>query len=126
VFQIEPTGDIYDVPFRWAKSKVGTLDQPVSEMVANRQKQIEASFVCFQDEKCMKCPVIGFCWGGCVTGLPMNNGKPSEHCNQERLIAIVNKMAAEGEIVKQTDRQKTVNILDSVVGRRIPLECLSN
>lgn len=125
VFQIEPSGAIFDVPFRWARSQVGTLDQSLSEIIAVRQQMIEESFVCFQDPKCMECPVIGYCWGGCVNGQPLHKGRPSDYCNQKRLQERVMKMAEDGEIVHHTERQRPANILDLTLGKRIPLECVN-
>jgi radical SAM protein with 4Fe4S-binding SPASM domain len=98
--QIEPSGNIYDVPFKWAKNLLGNLDQTFDEIVTNRIKIIEDEFVCFKDEKCMSCPVLGYCWGGCVTGIPLHKNKPSDYCDQERLIKQVDLLAKSGEIIK--------------------------
>jgi radical SAM protein with 4Fe4S-binding SPASM domain len=103
-YQIEPSGDIYDVPFRWAKSKIGTLDDTLEDLAESRMRIIEESFVCFKDETCMSCPAIGYCWGGCVTANPLHKGKPSDYCNRDQLIEKIAVIAKSGEIAQKGSR----------------------
>lgn len=113
VYLIEANGDVYDLPFKWARTKLGTLDDSIDTITAERDQLIANEFVCFKDEKCMGCPVIGYCWGGCVTANPLHKGNPSAFCHQERLIEMVAEAAKLGQLVTSHSKAIPLNILEN-------------
>jgi radical SAM protein with 4Fe4S-binding SPASM domain len=127
-FIVHPNGDLYDVPFPWVRTKLGNLMDSIDIIVENSYKTIKDRFVCYKDEKCMACPVIGYCWGGCVNGGLMVKDRPSAHCNQKELISMVQSLADKGDLIKQTERQSLNNRfieLEKIKNKRIALECIS-
>jgi radical SAM protein with 4Fe4S-binding SPASM domain len=126
-FIVHPNGDLYDVPFPWARTKLGNLTDSIDVIVENSYNTIKERFVCYRDTNCMVCPVIGYCWGGCVNGSLMVENRPSAHCNQKELMSTVQSMAESGELIKQTERQSLNNRfieLEKTKNKRIALQCI--
>ena len=72
---------------------------------SNIEKQYKQSILermdVLNDPGCSSCPVIGLCWGRCVTLKCFTNGKPSLFCNKEQLIETVNIMAKQGTLIEK-------------------------
>lgn len=88
--------DIYTDFYSWGK--VGTLDDNIDTIIENSNNQALKVMPVLQDEKCMSCPVIGFCWGGCSNGLKFAE-TPSKFCNQSKLIENITKAAKEKTLI---------------------------
>jgi len=98
VWLIDASGGVYDLPFKWAQTRYGSLDDDLDVILERRRQHILAIFPCLQDDKCLACPAIGFCWGACVTGDPMTGRQPSKYCKQELLVEKVRHGLATGQL----------------------------
>lgn len=112
VWLIDASNEIYDLPYKWAQSKLGTLDEDLDTILERRRQIILDAFPCFKDETCMKCPVLGFCWGQCVNAAPLVGDKPSNYCNQAKLIKTIAELNAEGTLVGHMRSQSNTAMID--------------
>jgi len=76
-------------------SLLGKLTTNIEEIKEEYSKSIN-QMPSLHDDKCKKCPVIGYCWGGCVNGMIE---KPSDYCNQKGLIESVELSAKAGNLI---------------------------
>lgn len=83
-------------------TSLGSLTDPIATILENHKKFIKREMTVLQDDKCLSCPVIGGCWGRCCY-LSRADTKPSELCDQQALIQVVQKKAAAGELVNIID-----------------------
>jgi len=51
-----------------------------------------------QDPACRRCPVIGYCWGGCTNSRLLTENRPSAFCDQLALVEKVKRLATEGSL----------------------------
>lgn len=96
--QINPDNTVYDNFYVQEESKLGTIFDEMSVIEESYKKTMDGMPV-FRDENCMKCPVIGFCWGGCIKGYSALGDNPSSLCNQQGLIEEVRECAADGTLI---------------------------
>ena len=82
-FALSPTNEIYSDYYVY--NLVGNLDDDLDNLEKNVTNEIMNNMPVLHDANCQKCPVIGFCWGGCSQGQVML-GSPSDYCNQAALI----------------------------------------
>ncbi len=86
------------------------FDNDKQEKMCNFQEQYDFSLIeklykkhiienmpILRDSKCMKCPVVGLCWGKCFGSSCSQN--PSNYCGQEKLIERVSSLAENKELV---------------------------
>ena len=66
---------------------------------------------CIQDKTCMECPVLGYCWGGCVNGHVFINGKPSLTCSRKQLVPHIQKLADNNELLLLQNHEKYIKNL---------------
>lgn len=88
-------------------SSLGSLTSTIAEIDSNYKDYIHRVMPVLHDETCMKCPVIGFCWGGCNHSSSLQKN-PSKHCNQELLELNVRKSAQEGTIAEFAEKNKQI------------------
>lgn len=74
-----------------SESYLGYLTDQISDIKEKYKNLILETMPILKDENCMKCPVIGFCWGQCLNSNEIINKKPSEMCNQKALINQIEK-----------------------------------
>lgn len=90
-------GTIFSDFYTW--ERLGTLDDSIASIRAAQRKITEESMPALEDPNCRNCPVIGYCWGGCVNGHQVVGTRPSQFCGQEALIERIRSLAAEGKLV---------------------------
>jgi radical SAM protein with 4Fe4S-binding SPASM domain len=99
-FQIEPDNKIYSdylqTQYRIRSLILGELGDDLGVMEERFKRLILQDMPALRDDKCMSCPVLGYCWGGCINGLTMIGDKPSLFCNQSGLIEKVEAAAEAG------------------------------
>jgi radical SAM protein with 4Fe4S-binding SPASM domain len=114
-FQIEPDNKVYSdylqTQYQDSLSYLGELGDDLGVMEERFKRLILQDMPALRDDKCMTCPVLGYCWGGCINGLTMIGDKPSLFCNQPGLIEKVNAAADAGTLLKASPH---VCIADSV------------
>jgi len=113
VWLIDSSNDIYDLPYKWAQSRLGTIDEDLDIILERRRQMIIDTFPCFKDQKCMECPVLGFCWGQCVNSTPMVLDKPSNYCNQSKLINTIKELSDAGTLIDYVRSQSNTAIIDT-------------
>jgi radical SAM protein with 4Fe4S-binding SPASM domain len=104
-YWIQPDGNLYDVAFGYARDKLGTVNDDLEKIVENRKVLVREKFPCFNDPGCDDCPVLGYCWGGCVNAQMVVKDRPSHFCNREGLTQHVTRLAKEGILI-QNDLDK--------------------
>lgn len=77
---------------------VGRLGDRLEDIEANFQKVVRGTMPVLHDEKCRACPVLGYCWGGCINSAPLTGMNPSQYCNQPLLMEQVDEMFRSGQI----------------------------
>ncbi len=97
VYYIDSSNQIYDSYWNFSRVLLGTLDDNPAVIEKRKLSNIE-TMPCLKDPKCLECPVIGACWGGCVNGLTLIGDRPSRFCNQQGLIDRVQELAESGKI----------------------------
>lgn len=94
-FIVNPENKIYTDYFesetKSFESYLGNLDDEMQVVAKKYENLIVNKMPILQDKNCMACPVLGYCWGKCVHQNEIINVKPSENCNQEKLIKKVEK-----------------------------------
>jgi radical SAM protein with 4Fe4S-binding SPASM domain len=88
-FCISPTNEIYSDYFQAENQKIsylGQLDDSIEEIEKRYAKIILEKMPVLKDQKCLSCPVIGYCWGQCINSNEIVGLNPSEMCNQKSLI----------------------------------------
>lgn len=99
-------GTLYSDFYTW--ETLGSLDDEPGDVLARQREMIRSGMPALRDPGCQACPVIGFCWGGCVNGHLVVGDRPSAFCNQTALIDRVRQLAADGEIVDKREDQGAV------------------
>ncbi len=84
--------DYYD----W--DRLGTLDDPIPELLERHHRLVERTMPALQDPACRRCPVIGYCWGGCTNSRLLTENRPSAFCDQLALVEKVKRLATEGSL----------------------------
>ena len=79
-------------------NQLGTLDDDFSLIQQRHRNIIKETMPIFKDPKCMSCPVIAYCWGGCVAGQVFIGDQPSNYCDQQGLIQKIKKLTEENKI----------------------------
>lgn len=98
-FHVEPNGDLYDAYFRYARDKIGNVSESIDTILERRKEVIRKTFPVFNDPGCSDCPVVGYCWGGCINSRTLVKDRPSQFCNRAGLTEHVNKLAENGNLV---------------------------
>lgn len=101
-YSFDPSQKVYDTVWEWTQQELGTLDSEPEEIYRRQLELIYESFPCFKDPKCMACPALGVCWGGCVNGVTLVGDKPSYFCDQPAMLERVGGCAADGTLVAQS------------------------
>lgn len=79
--------------------EIGSINDSPEEIV---KKRIEKCFIhmpVLKDENCKKCPVLGYCWGGCSNGSVLTKENPSKFCGQKNLIEKIKLKSIDGSLV---------------------------
>jgi radical SAM protein with 4Fe4S-binding SPASM domain len=79
-------------------NQLGTLDDSFEAIQKRHRETINTTMPALKDPKCLDCPVIGYCWGGCVNGAVLIGDRPSHFCNQKGLIEKIGVMAQTGTL----------------------------
>ncbi len=98
-FHVEPNGDLYDAYFNYARDKIGNVNEDISQIIERRKEVIRKTFPVFNDPGCSDCPVVGYCWGGCVNSRTLVKDRPSQFCNRKGLTEHVNSLAEKGDLI---------------------------
>jgi radical SAM protein with 4Fe4S-binding SPASM domain len=78
-------------------SRLGSIYDSVDFLREQHDKLVLDSFPALNDPKCMKCSVVGYCWGGCsILGKVR---KYSSYCNQAALVERVRDRAKAGSLI---------------------------
>jgi len=99
-FVIDGSNKVFSNYFSLNDSCIGSLDDSMESIEIAHKSQIYSTMPCLQDEKCKKCPVLGFCWGKCIVGEPLFGSRPSDFCDQEALISHTEKLSQNGDILE--------------------------
>jgi radical SAM protein with 4Fe4S-binding SPASM domain len=92
-FVIDSSNSVFGEFFNASQeNRLGSLDDDLETIQQRYKELILNTMPALKDEKCMSCPVLGFCWGGCISGNSFVHDQPSKYCNQEGLIAEVKKV----------------------------------
>ncbi len=97
--QVNPDGSLWDNFYSQEMSQMGTLDNTLDEIIENNYNLIFNHMPALQDETCLACPALAYCWGGCIAGQNVMNKKPSEMCSREFLIPHLQSLAEKGELI---------------------------
>lgn len=80
------------------KNALGSLAILPQDLIEKHKNAILNNMPILNDEKCKQCPVLGVCWGRCVDNCWE---KPSDHCDQQALINVVNNCAKDGSLINK-------------------------
>lgn len=90
-------GSYYDTSINSKMADLNCFE--MDELEAKYRQKILDRMAIFNDEVCMKkCPVVAYCWGGCVNGDLFNKGNPSKYCAREALTKAVMEKAKDGTL----------------------------
>jgi radical SAM protein with 4Fe4S-binding SPASM domain len=99
-------GQVYSDFYTW--ERLGHLEDG-PETIARAQREItHRTMPALKDPECLECPVIGFCWGGCVNGHLVVGDRPSAYCGQQALIERVKGLAESGELIEAEENRGAV------------------
>ena len=110
-FMICPDGKIYDNFYKQEDSLVGTLDDSIDEIYEKNMRLILDEMPALNDPTCIKCPAIGYCWGGCIAGHVYIGNKPSYHCSKEKLVPFIEKLANDNNLIDFNKNHYLKNLL---------------
>ncbi len=97
--QINPDGIIYDNFYTTENAKLGTLDDSIESLIAKNIELIFNHMPALKDKNCLSCPVLGYCWGGCVIEHRTIKDRPSSICSRDKLIPHVQQLALKGKLI---------------------------
>lgn len=103
-FVVDSSNKIFSNYFSIENSLIGNLDDSINKIENTHKEQIKKTMACLHDKKCQECPVIGFCWGKCISGEPLFDNKPSNYCDQESLINKVKELCSDGTVWNLYDK----------------------
>jgi radical SAM protein with 4Fe4S-binding SPASM domain len=83
-----------------SETYLGTLNDEISTIETNHVNLIKRTIPVLNDDKCIKCPVVGMCWGWCAAS-HNHFVKPSEYCSQELLHESIKASAEAGTLSKR-------------------------
>lgn len=104
--QINPDNTLYDNVYIREFSKLGTLYDSIETLEENHKGIIKNYMPILKDENCMKCPVVGHCWGHCINSYPALKESPSSMCNQAALIKNIDEMAEKGTLLRHNELEE--------------------
>lgn len=107
-FVIDCSNSIFSNFFQTDSSKLGHLTDGLDAIQNSYKSQIQNTMPCLKDSNCSKCPVLGYCWGGCIAGNSFISDQPSLFCNKKELIQKVNHLAEHGQLI-QIESQSCMN-----------------
>jgi radical SAM protein with 4Fe4S-binding SPASM domain len=110
-FKIDSDNTIYDNFYKKENSRLGTLDNTVDEICEKNLELIFSDMPSLNDKTCMDCPVLGYCWGGCVSGHIYIGNKPSLSCSKKELIPYIQNLADTGKLIEKTDEKYLKSLL---------------
>jgi radical SAM protein with 4Fe4S-binding SPASM domain len=96
-FCVDPTDSLFSDYYSFVR--VGSLTDPIDQIAEAARTIIREQISILNDPGCLKCPVVGYCWGGCTAGEFFWKGNPSQYCDQERLKGKVNELAGNGRLI---------------------------
>lgn len=79
-------------------SLIGHLSDDLESLEQRHSLVIKGALPVLNDQKCLKCPVVGACWGYCAN--VHNHYKPSEFCDQPLRHQNVMSVAAKGKLAE--------------------------
>lgn len=98
---IDASHQVYADYFEAAEnSLLGTLEDDFDHIKANHEELVRKTLPVLNDAKCLKCPVVGACWGRCSTDF-LN---PSSICDQQGLHQTVLGHAEKDTLVNEYKR----------------------
>lgn len=93
---------LYSDYYSW--QLLGTIDE-CDSIFENRINSVKTTLSVLKDNTCMSCPVLGCCWGGCVNAKEAFI-KPSNYCNQQKLIDMVDFCAKDNSLIEKLEIKK--------------------
>lgn len=116
-FHVDPNGDLYDAYFRYARERIGHITEGLDSILERRKEVIRKTFPVFNDPGCFDCPVVGYCWGGCINSRTLVKDRPSQFCNQKGLIEHVNRLAVNGTLIAADKGENPIKVCEREAGR---------
>ena len=95
-FVLDSSNNLYSDYFDIKNTYIGKTTDSLEFIKEKYVETIKKHMPVLQDENCMKCPVIGACWGGCSNA---KNIKPSSVCNQKLLYEKVKEKEKDGTLL---------------------------
>jgi radical SAM protein with 4Fe4S-binding SPASM domain len=96
-FVLDSSNNLYSDYFDIQNTCIGKTTDSIESVKEKYIEIIKKHMPVLQDENCMKCPVIGACWGGCSNA---KNIKPSSVCNQKLLHEKIKEKEKDGTLIK--------------------------
>jgi radical SAM protein with 4Fe4S-binding SPASM domain len=117
--QLNPDNILYDNYYTQVESVLGKLDDHIDDIFNKNIDLIMKTVPALNDENCLNCPALGYCWGGCVNSFSTVKYKPSELCSKEYIVPLVKQLADDGNLInyrttlygKNKDNGKRYNLL---------------
>lgn len=97
--QLNPDGVIYDNFYTTDNARLGTLDDSIEMLAEKNLELIFKHMPALKDKNCLSCPVLGYCWGGCVIEHITIKDRPSSICSRNKLIPHVQQLALKGKLI---------------------------
>lgn len=79
--------------------EIGSIEDSPENIIKKRMEKCFIQMPVLKDENCKKCPVLGYCWGGCSSGSILTKEQPSKYCGQNALIEKIRMKALDGTLV---------------------------
>ncbi len=102
--QVHPDGSLWDNFYTQENSRLGTLDNTIEEIEVRNLDLIMNHMPCLNDQTCLSCPALGYCWGGCIAGQNVIDKKPSEMCSRHLLVPYMQQLAEEGRLTNYKEK----------------------
>lgn len=91
-------GSYYDTSINSKMADLASVN--LDDLEKAYRHKILSRMAILKDEVCMnQCPVVSYCWGGCVNGDLFNKGNPSKYCDREALTEAIAERAKQGVLV---------------------------
>lgn len=109
IYLTDCSGNIFSDYYTY--TPIGTIYDDLETLEKQQAKLTLNTMPVFNDPKCKECPVVGYCWGGC-TVVENTGHNLSKYCDQHGLIAHVESLAKEGNLIPQVNKpdERHINI----------------
>ncbi len=85
-----------------SNSEVGDLSDSIEIIEKKYKNYIFNNMPVLQDHNCLKCSVIGLCWGDCSSSIPFVKDSPSSYCDPQ---IFKDKLEEQNDLVKFMNSQ---------------------